>query len=55
MKTSVTFYVCSDAPEGWEAIEVERIWAHDEPYRLTARHGAERACLVRTTAEGVQT
>jgi len=32
-------------PEGWETIEVERIWASGEPWRLTARHGAERARL----------
>jgi len=32
-------------PEEWEAIEVERIWARGEPWRLTARQGAERARL----------
>lgn len=30
-------------PEGWESIEVERIWAHGRPARLRAVHGAERA------------
>ena len=32
-------------PDGWEAIEVERVWARGEPYRLTARHGAAHAEL----------
>ncbi len=32
-------------PDGWEAIEVERLWARGEPYRLTARHGAPKAQL----------
>jgi trehalose/maltose hydrolase-like predicted phosphorylase len=26
-------------PEGWEAIEVERVWIRDEPMRMVARHG----------------
>jgi protein-glucosylgalactosylhydroxylysine glucosidase len=26
-------------PNLWEGIEVERIWAHGRPFRLTARHG----------------
>ena len=30
-------------PEGWEGIEVERIWARGRPARLLARHGDERA------------
>jgi len=30
-------------PMGWEAIEVERIWARGKPMRLRARHGADRA------------
>jgi hypothetical protein len=30
-------------PEGWDAIEVERIWARGKPASLVARHGAERA------------
>ena len=29
-------------PSGWQAIEVERLWVHGRPARLTARHG-ERA------------
>ena len=33
-------------PEGWDGIEVERLWARSKPYRLIARHGAERAELV---------
>ena len=32
-------------PEGWEAIEVERVWAHGRPARLVARHGADQAEL----------
>lgn len=32
-------------PEGWEAIEVERVFARGRPARLTARQGAERASL----------
>lgn len=32
-------------PEGWEAIEVERLWVRGRPARLTARHGADRAIL----------
>lgn len=32
-------------PEGWEAIEVERMWVHGRPSRLLARHGADRAEL----------
>jgi trehalose/maltose hydrolase-like predicted phosphorylase len=32
-------------PEGWTAIEVDRLWVRGRPYRLVARHGAERAEL----------
>ena len=32
-------------PEGWEAIEVERVWVHGRPARLRARHGDERASV----------
>ncbi|HEX6818817.1 MAG TPA: hypothetical protein VF120_10610 [Ktedonobacterales bacterium] len=32
-------------PEGWDAIEVERISARGEPARLMARQGDERATL----------
>jgi hypothetical protein len=32
-------------PEGWEAIEVERLWVHGRPARLSARHGDDRACF----------
>jgi trehalose/maltose hydrolase-like predicted phosphorylase len=30
-------------PEGWEAIEVERLWVRGRPARLVARHGAPAA------------
>lgn len=33
-------------PEGWRAIEVERLWVHDKPARLVAPHGAERSELI---------
>jgi hypothetical protein len=36
-------------PEGWEAIEVERIWVRGEPYRLTARQGDQKAKLEKYT------
>ena len=32
-------------PAGWEAIEVERLWAKGQPVRLVARHGAQAAEL----------
>jgi hypothetical protein len=32
-------------PEGWRKIEVDRLWVHDKPMTLTARHG-EFATLV---------
>ena len=32
-------------PEGWEAIECDRLWVRGRPARLVARHGAERAEL----------
>jgi protein-glucosylgalactosylhydroxylysine glucosidase len=32
-------------PEGWTAIEVERVWIGGRPYKLAARQGAERAEL----------
>ena len=32
-------------PEGWEAIEVERLWIHGRGARLRAAHGAQRATL----------
>ena len=32
-------------PEGWNAIEVERIWVRDQPMRLLAEHGDARAHL----------
>lgn len=32
-------------PEGWEAIECDRLWIRGRPARLVARHGAERAGL----------
>jgi hypothetical protein len=30
-------------PAGWRSIEVERVWMHQKPARLVARHGAARA------------
>jgi hypothetical protein len=32
-------------PEGWAAIEVDRIWVRGRPFRLMAQHGADRAEL----------
>jgi hypothetical protein len=32
-------------PEGWEAVQVERLWARGRPWRLSAPHGATRATL----------
>lgn len=32
-------------PSGWEGIEVERIWVHGHPARLSARHGDTRAVI----------
>lgn len=32
-------------PTGWDGLEVERIWAHGQPMRLTAHHGAAHAEL----------
>jgi hypothetical protein len=32
-------------PEGWEAIECDRLWVRGRPARLVARHGAARAEL----------
>jgi protein-glucosylgalactosylhydroxylysine glucosidase len=32
-------------PQGWDAIHVERVWVRDEPTRLVAEHGAQRARL----------
>lgn len=32
-------------PEGWEAIECDRLWVRGRPARLVARHGACRAEL----------
>ncbi|MFW5802798.1 MAG: hypothetical protein ACOCWJ_02665 [Verrucomicrobiota bacterium] len=34
-------------PEGWKAIEVERIWAHGRPARLIAEQGKPNAELIR--------
>jgi trehalose/maltose hydrolase-like predicted phosphorylase len=30
-------------PQGWEAIECDRLWVRGRPFRLTARQGADRA------------
>jgi trehalose/maltose hydrolase-like predicted phosphorylase len=32
-------------PSGWTAIEVDRLWIRGRPWRLSARHGQERATL----------
>jgi hypothetical protein len=32
-------------PEGWDAIEVKRIYVRGRPARLEARHGATKAML----------
>ena len=32
-------------PSGWDAIEVDRIWARGKKARLTARQGDEHAAL----------
>jgi hypothetical protein len=32
-------------PQGWEAIECDRLWIRGRPARLVARHGADRAEL----------
>lgn len=33
-------------PDGWEAIEVDRLWIRGREARLTARHGSDRAELI---------
>jgi hypothetical protein len=35
-------------PTGWQAIEVERLWARGRPMRLVARHGDSHASLTPT-------
>jgi hypothetical protein len=37
-------------PEGWDAIEVERLWIRGRETSLVARHGAARAELVSESA-----
>jgi len=32
-------------PEGWEAIEVDRVWIRGRPARLCAEHGAQRTTV----------
>jgi hypothetical protein len=32
-------------PAGWDAIEVERMWARGREARLVAQHGAEHATI----------
>jgi protein-glucosylgalactosylhydroxylysine glucosidase len=34
-------------PSGWDAVRVDRIWVRQEPAALLARHGDERAELIR--------
>ncbi len=41
-------------PEGWDAIEVERVWVHGRPAHLCAEHGAGRATLVLGPADHEQ-
>ena len=36
-------------PEGWDAIEVDRLWARGQAYRLTATHGTDRSVLTPTS------
>jgi trehalose/maltose hydrolase-like predicted phosphorylase len=38
-------------PEGWDAIEVDRLWVRGRPTSLSARHGASRAVLEPVEAE----
>jgi protein-glucosylgalactosylhydroxylysine glucosidase len=40
-------------PEGWEAIEIERIWARGQPARLVARNGDVRARIEISDGTGV--
>jgi trehalose/maltose hydrolase-like predicted phosphorylase len=35
-------------PQGWDGVEVERIWAHGRPARLRAHHGDPRATITFT-------
>ncbi|HJP89948.1 MAG TPA: hypothetical protein VJ850_13005 [Candidatus Limnocylindrales bacterium] len=37
-------------PAGWRSIEVEQLWMHEEPVQLVARHGANRAEVIRPGA-----
>lgn len=37
-------------PEGWDALEVERIWVRGQPAHLLARQGAERASIAITSS-----
>jgi hypothetical protein len=39
-------------PQGWEAIEVERIWVRGRPARLRARHGDEHARIELEAPDG---
>jgi hypothetical protein len=32
-------------PQGWRSIEIERAWIRNQPARIVARHGAERATI----------
>jgi protein-glucosylgalactosylhydroxylysine glucosidase len=41
-------------PQGWDAIHVERIWVRDEPLRLVAEHGAQRARFIGHSLPGGQ-
>jgi hypothetical protein len=38
-------------PQGWRAIEVDRVWVRGSAWRLVARHGSERAELIADSVE----
>ena len=39
-------------PAGWDAIHVERLWVHGEPFSLEACHGERGGRLISTAGEG---
>jgi hypothetical protein len=41
-------------PEGWDAVEVERLMVRGRPMHLVARHGARRATLEAIDGDGAQ-
>jgi hypothetical protein len=38
-------------PQGWRAIEVDRVWVRGDTWRLVARQGSERAQLIADSAD----